>query len=76
MTEPYIGMPITLGGGCTGGWMPPDRPAVPPANSGRRRLVRAAVSSEHAKHAEHAEYAKCAEYAEHTRRAVSGCADL
>ena len=34
MTEPYIGMPITLGGGCTGGWMPPDRPAVPPANSG------------------------------------------
>ena len=34
MTEPYIGMPITLGGGCMGGWMPPDRPAVPPANSG------------------------------------------
>ena len=34
MTEPYIGMPITLGGGCTGGWMPPERPAVPPANSG------------------------------------------
>lgn len=33
MTEPYIGMPITLGGGCTGGWMPPERPAVPPANS-------------------------------------------
>ena len=34
MTEPYIGMPITLGGGCMGGWMPPERPAVPPANSG------------------------------------------
>lgn len=34
MTEPYIGMPITLGGGCMGGWMPSDRPAVPPANSG------------------------------------------
>ena len=34
MTEPYIGMPITLGGGCMGSWMPPDRPAVPPANSG------------------------------------------
>ena len=33
MTEPYIGMPITLGGGCMGGWMPPERP-VPPANSG------------------------------------------
>ena len=34
MTEPYIGMPITLGGGYMGGWMPPERPAVPPANSG------------------------------------------
>ena len=34
MTEPYIGMPINLGGGCMGGWMPPERPAVPPASSG------------------------------------------
>ena len=35
MTEPYIGMPITLGGGCAGSVLPPGRPpAMPPGNGG------------------------------------------
>ena len=35
MTEPYIGMPITLGGGCAGSILPPGRPpAMPPGNGG------------------------------------------
>ena len=34
MTDPYICMPITLGGGCGGEWMPPSRPQMPPANGG------------------------------------------
>lgn len=35
MTEPYIGMPITLGGGCAGSALPPGRPpAMPPGNGG------------------------------------------
>lgn len=34
ITDPYIGMPITLGGSCPGNWVPPNRPQVPPAGNG------------------------------------------
>lgn len=34
ITDPYIGMPITLGSGCPGNWVPPNRPPMPPAGNG------------------------------------------
>lgn len=34
ITDPYIGMPITLGGSCPGNWVPPNRPPMPPAGNG------------------------------------------
>lgn len=37
ITDPYIGMPITLGGSCPGNWVPPNRPQVPPAGNGNSR---------------------------------------